>query len=41
VGHIRVEAGGRELDFRGRYLAVYGWNAGNWQLRAWQSLRLP
>lgn len=38
---IQVEVGGREADFQARYLAIYGRSGGNWQLRAWQSLRLP
>lgn len=40
-GHIRAQTGERELDFQGRYLAIYGRTGGNWRLRAWQSLRLP
>ncbi len=41
LGHIRARLGDREVDFQARYLAIYGRTDGNWQLRAWQSLRLP
>lgn len=40
-GHIRAQAGDREVDFQGRYLAIYGRSGESWRLRAWQSLRLP
>jgi hypothetical protein len=38
---MRVAAGGRQLDFDARYLAIYAHRDGTWRLRAWQSLRLP
>lgn len=38
---FRIEVGEKRLDFDARYLAVYGFEAGTWRLRAWQSLRLP
>jgi uncharacterized protein (TIGR02246 family) len=38
---IRAVAGATTADFDARYLAVYGFADGRWQLRAWQSLRLP
>lgn len=41
VARIKARSGAQDLDFRARYLAVYGLNEGAWQLRAWQSLRLP
>jgi ketosteroid isomerase-like protein len=41
VGHINARSGDKTLDFRARYLAVYGLQDGAWRLRAWQSLRLP
>jgi hypothetical protein len=37
---MRVESGGRPASFRIRYLAVYRWADGRWQLAAWQSTRL-
>jgi hypothetical protein len=41
VAHIKARSGARELDFKARYLAVYGLQDASWRLRAWQSLRLP
>jgi hypothetical protein len=41
VAQIEARAGDKALDFRARYLAVYGLRDGAWRLRAWQSLRLP
>lgn len=41
VARIKARSGAQDLDFRARYLAIYGLNGGAWQLRAWQSLRLP
>ncbi len=41
VARIRARSGDQDLDFRARYLAIYGLNDGAWRLRAWQSLRLP
>lgn len=38
---IQARAGDQSADFPARYLAVYGRVDGAWQLRAWQSLRLP
>ncbi len=38
---FQVAAGGTRVDFRIRYLAVYEMSADTWQLRSWQSLRLP
>jgi len=38
---MRVESGGQVLVFAIRYLAVYRKVAGEWQLVAWQSTRLP
>jgi hypothetical protein len=38
---IKAQAGPATVDFRARYLAVYGRSGGAWRLRAWQSLRLP
>ena len=40
-GRLHVAAGTTLLDFQIRYLAVYELNDGVWQLRVWQSLRLP
>ncbi|MGE0031690.1 MAG: DUF6265 family protein [Steroidobacteraceae bacterium] len=40
-GRFQVEAGGDLLDLQIRYLAVYAFIDGAWQLRGWQSLRLP
>lgn len=40
-GRFQVQAGGNDLDLQIRYLAVYGRADGAWQLRSWQSLRLP
>ncbi len=42
-GQARIEAaaGSKPVDFQARYLAVYRLEAGDWRLRAWQSLRLP
>jgi len=39
--HIMARAGDKPLEFRARYLAVYGLQDADWRLRAWQSLRLP
>src|SRR6267142_5584010 len=39
--NMRVESGGEILAFAIRYLAVYRRFAGEWQLVAWQSTRLP
>jgi hypothetical protein len=41
IAAFRVMAGAQPLDFRARYLAVYGLEDGAWRLRAWQSMRLP
>lgn len=38
---VRVVAPAATLDFQIRYLAVYVFVDGNWQLHAWQSSRLP
>lgn len=38
---IRAVTGASPLDFQIRYLAVYVFADGAWQLHAWQSLRLP
>jgi len=38
---IRAVTGASSLDFQIRYLAVYVFVDGAWQLHAWQSLRLP
>ena len=40
-GRFQVAVGGNDLDLQIRYLAVYGQVDGAWQLRSWQSLRLP
>lgn len=37
----RVITGGQELGFDVRYTAVYGHAADRWQLRAWQTTRIP
>ena len=39
--NMQVESGGQVLAFAIRYLAVYRRVAGDWQLVAWQSTRLP
>jgi ketosteroid isomerase-like protein len=39
--NMQVESGGQVLVFVIRYLAVYRRVAGEWQLVAWQSTRLP
>ena len=39
--NMQVESGGQVLAFAIRYLAVYRRVAGEWQLVAWQSTRLP
>jgi len=39
--NVRVAAGAAPVDFQIRYLAVYVFVDGVWQLHAWQSLRLP
>jgi hypothetical protein len=36
-----VAAGQTPMDMQARYLAVYVLRDGRWQLRAWQSLRIP
>lgn len=41
IARIKARLGAQDLDFRARYLAIYSLNEGTWQLRAWQSLRLP
>lgn len=41
VARLKAEAGPTTVDFRARYLALYGRDGGDWRLRAWQSLRLP
>lgn len=41
TGLFTVGAGRAELNLELRYLAVYGLAGADWQLRAWQSLRLP
>ena len=41
LARVQVMAGPTPLEFRARYLAVYGQDSGTWRLRAWQSLRLP
>ena len=41
VARIKARSGAQELDFRARYLAIYGLESGAWRLRAWQSLRIP
>jgi hypothetical protein len=41
VARIKARSGAQELDFRARYLAIYGLAGGVWRLRAWQSLRIP
>ena len=38
---IQATAGATAADFESRYVAVYAFEAGNWRLRSWQSLRLP
>lgn len=40
-GRFQVAAGETSLDLQIRYLAVYGIQDGTWQLRSWQSLRVP
>ncbi|MGQ0429447.1 MAG: DUF6265 family protein [Gammaproteobacteria bacterium] len=40
-GRFQVAAGEVQLDLQIRYLAVYGWKDGRWQLRSWQSLSIP
>jgi hypothetical protein len=39
--NVRVGTGAAPVEFRIRYLAVYVFVDGAWQLQAWQSLRLP
>jgi len=39
--NMQVESGGQVLVFAIRYVAVYRSVAGEWQLVAWQSTRLP
>lgn len=39
--HFEASADEMPLEFQARYLAVYRREAGDWRLRAWQSLRLP
>jgi len=41
LAEVRVAAGAKTVDFQIRYLAVYVFVEGNWQLHAWQSLRMP
>ncbi|HEY7753289.1 MAG TPA: DUF6265 family protein [Steroidobacteraceae bacterium] len=41
LGRFRVAAGQTPMDMQARYLAVYVLRDGRWQLRAWQSLRIP
>jgi hypothetical protein len=41
LARIHARAGPATVDFRARYLAIYGRSGGAWRLRAWQSLRLP
>lgn len=41
VARIKARSGDQDLDFRARYLAIYGLNRDAWQLRSWQSLRIP
>lgn len=41
VARIKARSGAQDLDFRARYLAIYGLEGGAWRLRAWQSLRIP
>jgi len=38
---IEVSADANPVEFQARYLAIYVRDAGDWKLRAWQSLRLP
>ena len=38
---IRVNAGGKPLDFGVRFTDVYANRGGAWQMVAWQSTRLP
>ena len=38
---FRVAAGATPMSFEARYLAAYALRDGDWQLVAWQSLRLP
>jgi ketosteroid isomerase-like protein len=38
---MQVESGGHAASFRIRYLAVYRFADGRWELVAWQSTRLP
>ena len=38
---MQVIAGDRELSFEIRFIEVYQWNDGSWQLLAWQSTNLP
>ena len=40
-GRFLVAVGGNDLDLQIRYLAVYARVDGAWQLRSWQSLRVP
>jgi hypothetical protein len=40
-GRFQVAVGGNDLDLQIRYLAVYARVEGVWQLRSWQSLRVP
>ncbi|MGH8203323.1 MAG: DUF6265 family protein [Steroidobacteraceae bacterium] len=41
LARIRAQAGPTTVDFKARYLALYGRSGGDWRLRAWQSQRLP
>ncbi len=38
---MQIIAGDRALSFEIRFIEVYQWNEGRWQLLAWQSTRLP
>ena len=38
---MQIVVGDRALSFAIRFIEVYQWNEGRWQLLAWQSTRLP
>jgi hypothetical protein len=38
---VRAAVDGKPVEFPIRYIAVYVFVDGGWQLHAWQSLRLP
>lgn len=38
---VQATAGGRDVAFAARYLAVYVRDGGAWRLAAWQNTRLP